>query len=295
MTEFERVLEECLRDLEQGASSVDECLRRFPNHSLQLEPVLLTAAYLQYGRAARPSSAFKSRVRTKLIQGMQAHPRKAWSFHFMFMRPAASLLVILLALLITGTAYAQGALPGDTLYAWKLASENAWRAISPDPVKTDLALSERRIDELIAVRDQPALHAQALQGYLEVKARLVSEINLENQARILPVLESQLEELNEAGIPVPQVQPDLPFPLEESPPVSNVTPTPAPEVPQMNPSSAAPTARPTNPAIVPELPEIIPTDLPDIIPTIQVPPDIIPTIQNPSDLVPTIDIPPLLP
>jgi hypothetical protein len=274
MTEFEKVLDECLRDLEQGASNVDECLRRYPGHAPQLEPVLLTAAYLQHGREARPSAAFKSRVRAKLTQGMQAHPRKTMSFHFMLMRPAASLLVIVLALLITGTAYAQSALPGDAFYVWKLASENAWRAVSPDPVRTDLALANRRVDELIAVRDQSALYAQALKGYLEVIARLKSEMNAENEARILPALESQIEELNDSGIPVPQLNPDVPLPLDESLPTPFVTPAPIPEIPQVNPTLPVPTVKPT---LVPEIPEVNLTDLPDIVPTVQVPPEIIPT------------------
>ena len=286
MTEFEKVLAECLLELEWGASSVDECLRRYPGHALQLEPVLLTAAYLQHGREVRPSAAFKAHVRAKLTQGMQTHPQKTISFDFMFMRPAASLLVIVLAFVITGTAYAQSALPGDTFYAWKLASENTWRAVSPDPVKTDLALANRRVDELIAVRDDPALHAEALQGYLEVTARLKSEMNAENEARILPALESQIEELNDAGIPVPQLDQNVPPQLGEPLPTPVETRLPVPEIPQVNPTSPAP----TEPALLPELPPVIPTELPNIVPTVQAPPNIIPT-----DLIPTIDIPPLIP
>lgn len=285
MTEFEKVLAECLRELERGASSVDECLRRYPGHALQLEPVLLTAAYLQHGREARPSAAFKARVRAKLTQGMQTHPQKTISFDFMFMRPAASLLVIVLAFVITGTAYAQSALPGDTFYAWKLASENTWRAVSPDPVKTDLALANRRVDELIAVRDDPALHAEALQGYLEVTARLKSEMNAENEARILPALESQIEELNDSGIPVPQLDQNVPPQLDETLPSSVATLPPVTEIPQVYPTLPAPTAKPTNPVLLPELPPVIPTSLPNIVPTIQIPPD----------LIPTIDLPPVLP
>lgn len=286
MTEFEKALAECLRDLEQGASSVDECLRRHPGYALQLEPVLLTAAYLQHGREARPSAAFKARVRAKLTQDMKAYPRKTFSFDFVSMRPAASLLVIVLAFVITGTAYAQSALPGDAFYAWKRASENAWRAVSPDPVKTDLALANRRVDELIAVRDDPALHAEALQGYLEVTARLKSEMNAENEARILPALESQIEELNDAGIPVPQLDQNVRPHLDEPLPAPVVTVPPVTEIPQVNPTSPAP----TDPALLPELPPVIPTELPNIVPTVQAPPNIIPT-----DLIPTIDIPPLIP
>ena len=38
--EFEQVLEQCLDDLEGGASTVDECLRRHSEHAAQLQPVL---------------------------------------------------------------------------------------------------------------------------------------------------------------------------------------------------------------------------------------------------------------
>lgn len=295
MTDFEQVLDECLRDLERGASNVDDCLRRYPGHALQLEPVLLTVEYLQHGREARPSNAFKARVRTKLIDGMQARPREIFSFNFMFMRPAVSFLVILLGLLITGTAYAQSALPGDTFYAWKRASENIWRAIAPDPVGTDLALADRRMAELIAVGDDPALQAQALKGYLEVTARLKAEMNDENKARILPVLESQLEELNDSEILVPPLDQDIVPSLDESFPTPLATLPPNPGIPQVSPSLPAPTSKPVNPTLVPEIPPVIPTEVPDILPTIEVPPDIVPTVQVPPDIIPTIELPPVLP
>ena len=295
MTDFEQVLDECLRDLERGASNVDDCLRRYPGHALQLEPVLLTVEYLQHGRAARPSTAFKARVRTKLIDGMQARPRKIFSFSFMFMRPAVSFLVILLALLITGTAYAQSALPGDTFYAWKRASENTWRAITPDPVGTDLALADRRMAELIAVGDDPALQAQALKGYLEVTTRLKAEMNDENKARILPVLESQLDALNDSEIPVPPLDPGIVPPLDESVPTPLATLPPNPEIPQVNPSLPAPTSKPVNPTLVPEIPPVIPTEVPAVLPTVEVPPDIVTTVQVPPDIIPTIELPPVVP
>ena len=61
MTEFEKVLQECLLDLESGASDVGECLGRYPEHALDIEPVLLTSLDLERGREARPSAAFKAR------------------------------------------------------------------------------------------------------------------------------------------------------------------------------------------------------------------------------------------
>ena len=280
MTEFERALQECLRDLEQGYSSVDECLRRYPKHAQQLEPILLTSAYLQRGREARPSAAFKTRVRTKLIQQMYAHPRKSARSNFVFMRLAVSLAAVMLALLVAGTAYAQGVLPGDAFYPWKLASENTWRAISPDPIGTDLAIAERRVNELIAVRDDPTRYSQALKAYLEVVDRLKSEVDTVNEAYILTVLDSQIEELNQSGIPLPQTDQSIIPPSEEPTMTSISTPTPTP-----------------TPLPVLETPQVDPTNVPQIVPTIQVPPEpeILPTIQAPPKIIPTIEVPPLIP
>ena len=276
MTEFETALQECLHDVEQGNSSVDECLMRYPNYARQLEPVLLTSAYLQHGREARPSVAFKARVRTKLVQQMYAHPRKPTRSNFVFMRVAVSLAALVLVLLIAGTAYAQGVLPGNAFYPWKLASENAWRTVSSDPVETDLAIAERRMDELIAVRNHPVLYSQVLEAYLEVTDRLKSEINAENEARILAVLDSQIKELNQSGV------------LPEQP---NQNILPQFEEPTLTPT-AAPTATPL-PILV--TPQVNPTDLPNIVPTIQVPPEIIPTTEASPKIIPTIEIPPLIP
>lgn len=262
MTEFEQVLQECLHDLERGASSLDECLNRHPGHAQQLRPILLANAYLERGRQMQPSGAFKARVRAKLTQEMQAYPQKSTRSGLLFMRLATSFAVIVLALLITATAYAQSALPGDLFYGWKRASENVWRAVSPDPVGTDLMLADRRVDELIAVANEPALRSQVWAAYLEVISRLRSEMDAENAARILSALNSQLEELNSSGILVPQPDQDVLPQLDE---------------PTLNPT--------TIPLLTPELPQIAPTDLPQIDPTVEVP-----TIP-----VPTIGIPTLIP
>lgn len=269
MSEFENVLQECLRDVELDASSIEECLRRYPKHAAQLEPVLLTSAYLARGREARLSPAFKARVRRRLVQQMYAHPRKSARPQFMFMRLAVSLAALMLALLVTGTVYAQRALPGEAFYAWKLASENAWRQVSPDPVGTDLAIAERRLDELIAVRNDPVLQAQTLDAYLQVTDRLRSQVDAANRLRILAALALQTKELKQLG-----VLPDIQDPIQVLPytpptmPSLIITPLPSPEITPVNP-----------------------TQLPPILPTVEVVPEILPTIQDLPKPLPTIEIP----
>jgi len=272
MNEFESVLQECLRGVEQGTLSVDECLSRHPTYAGQLEPILLTSAYLARGRAARLSPAFKARVRTRLVQQLVAHPRRVPRTGFLFMRWSASLAALILALFITGTVYAQRALPGEAFYGWKLASENAWRVVSPNPVETDLVIAERRLDELIKVRHDAALYAQALEAYLEVEARLKSELNASNEARILETLDSQAEELDRLGILPKESDPDI---------------VPTPEGSILTPVGT--------PLPVVATPLVEPTELPQIVPTVEVLPETLPTVPDPPRILPTIEIPPPIP
>lgn len=285
MIEFEHVLQECLRELEQGASSVEECLRRHPSHAAQLEPVLLTSAYLTRAGEARLSPEFKARVRNRLIREMYAHPRKRTRPGFLFVRLAASLAVVVLALLAAGTVYAQRALPGEAFYAWKLASENAWRVVTPDPVETDLAIAQRRVNELIAVQDDPVLSYEVLNAYLEVADRLKSEASAEEKAFILAVLDVQFEELNQAGIlpsePEQKVVPPVDLPTA-TPMITPVVETPRAEPTQVLPHST-------------DAPQVVPTVEvpPEIVPTLPEPPQVIPTLAEPPQVIPTIEIPPL--
>ena len=303
MTEFEKVLQECLLDLESGDSDLNECLSRYPGHAPALEPILLTGLDLERGREVRPSPAFKARVRSKLIQEMRAHPRKSIRFQFLFTQLATSFAVILAGLFVTGTVYAQEALPGQFFYSWKITSENAWRAISPDPVGTDLAIADRRVDELIAIGNNPVLHSQALHAYNEVTSRLKLEMNAENEARIRQVLNAQSKELNQSGVSIPSVEHNILPTLELPTPIPTIIPTTTPvptatptthlEIPLVNSTLPLPQLNPTLPASTPtSAPAQQPTQsnstaLPKIIPTL------VERIE--TNIIPTIKVPPLIP
>lgn len=243
MTDFDRILDDCLIQLSSGASTLDECLARHPKHAAQLKPLLQTASRLERGQEVRPSPAFKARARARLTLHMQAHPRRKPVF-LPFLRVAFSMAVLVLVFLAAGTALAQGALPGEMLYDWKLSSEQAWRATSSDSLAVDLALSERRVDEMLAVSSDAAAYASALKGYQETLARLTVQMDADAAARILPVLQSQQERLAQGGLSVPELDIQL-----------------------------VPTSIP-----VPIVPEIIP-ELPLPVPTVKIPnllPDLLP-------------------
>jgi len=295
MTEFEKVLQESLLALEHGDSNVEECLSLHPKHALQLEPILVTSLDLERGRQMRPSAAFKARVRAKLTQEMRAHPRKTVRFNFMFTRIATSFAAIVLALLVAGTVYAQSALPGNAFYTWKLTSENIWRVLSPDPIGTDLAMATRRANELLAIGNNPLQRTQVLKTYMEVVTRLKSEMDPDNEARIESVLNSQIEQLNKSGIPVPSLDQDVRPPLDQPTiiptnipqltpglPIPTASPVLMQETAQVNPTLPIPTA---TSVVIQEATQVSPTDSPKIVPTVQVS-----TIQ-----VPTLPIPSLIP
>jgi hypothetical protein len=258
MTEFERALQECLSSLERGESDLNACLARYPQYAAELEPVLRAHTWLEGGRsAAQPPAGFQTRGRQRLARDLAANPRRRALPLFGYTRLAGSLAGILFAFLAAGTAYAQAALPGHPFYAWKLASEHAWRLVSPDPVATDLALADRRVHELAAVSGDPRGRSIAMDAYSEVLARLQSEMDEHNQDVILPVLQSQSTDLEQGGLPVPTFVPGLVPPVAA--PAASLTVTPTPTV-----LSDFPTPQP----------RINATGLPKVAPTIEVPPPI---------------------
>ncbi len=244
MDDFDLILDNCLTQLASGASSLDECLARHPKYATRLKPLLQTAAQLERGQEIRPSSAFKVRTRAQLYAHMEAHPRRRDSALFPIWRMALSLALSAAAFLITSTAFAQAALPGQPLYGWKLASEQVWRAVSPDPVAVDLILADRRVAELEAVASDPTLNAEALKNYQETLARLESESNAQNNAGIQQALKSQQRKLSAAGISVPDLDNLLP-PSDSNPPKPSTIPA----------------------TVIPNIPKSLPTVVPKVIPT----------------------------
>ena len=246
MNDIDLILDDCLTQITSGESSLDECLTRHPEYAARLAPLLKTAARVERGRQVKLLPATKSRTRARLYAHMEAHPRRsAWVLPPVW-RVAASLAVLVMVFLVIGTAFAQSALPGQPLYAWKLSSEQVWRIFSPDSVGVDLSLADRRVDEMTVIAEDPARKAQALNGYLEALARLKSESAAGNDERILPALESHREKLSAAGISVPELD-HIISPSGANPVPPHVIPVPSP------------------------LPKVIPPVVPDIVPPVRIP------------------------
>ena len=177
-----------------------ECLERYPQYAYQLGLLFETALLLNLGHNVKPSPTFNAYTRTALVQYVRTHPRQPRSGIPMFQRTAIAFSLIMVIFLATGTVQAQTAMPGDALYSWKITSENVWLAISFNQVSTKLALSERRLNEWIAVSGDPAQSEIAMNSYVDALASLQGTEDVETLGFIVPVLQSQQDTLDDAGL-----------------------------------------------------------------------------------------------
>ena len=203
--DLETILDICLYQIEAGESSIDECLARYPEHAAQLQPLLRAANKLARAREVMPDPSYKMRARSQLNTYMLQHPQRKrvspvlWRFSIAF-------ATVMLLFLASGTAFAQQALPGDTLYNWKLTSEHLWRYTSNDQLRYDIILSNRRMSELVEVSHDEIRRAWAIQNYEKLLVKLHNSENDQDRALILSVLNAQHEMLIQAGVSVPELE-----------------------------------------------------------------------------------------
>lgn len=216
MNEFDVILEECVDQITSGEATVAECLALYPHYWAQLEPILFTADFLMESREeVMPTPFLRARIRGELNRRIKTSQRRNSKTNMLFWRMALNVAVLLFALVMTNTLFAQGALPGETLYDWKLTSEELWRTVTVDPLGTDLMISDRRIDEYVAVSQDEQRRAEVLVGYNRLLVRFREESNEQDKARILQALKSQRDSLRKVGLSIPEL--DSYFPVSESP------------------------------------------------------------------------------
>lgn len=274
--DFDDALEDCAGRIASGESSLDECLTRYPEYAARLKPLLQAAVRVERGRRIIPSATFKARARAQLTAHMQAHPRRrSWTDMFSLSpvrQLGTALAVLILAFLLTGTAFAQNALPGQPLYSWKLSSEQAWRAVSFDRVGVDLVLADRRAYEITVETSDAGRQAEAVQGYQEVLSRLTSENDAQNNDRIVKTLQSHQEKFSAAGVSVPDLESLLSSTPSLPPAISATRPSPAEATDTPVPGATHGPGSgfiPTKPA--PALPALLPTQAHGVVPTSHVP------------------------
>jgi hypothetical protein len=326
VTDFQQIVEECLTRLANGTSNVEECLARYPEHAKQLRPLLRTVYFLNVGPNSKAFPAFQSPNRPAITEYLQKRPQQPRRM-LAFPRLAFTVAMLVMALLVTTTAQAQSAIPGDNLYDWKRTSERVWRAVSVDVVATDIALANRRINELRAVAHDSQLSADAMEGYLEVLTRLEAINDTESLALIVPVVQSHQQTLSEvsgvansnmsnylvdeietfssqaaaivASASVSEVLPTatrIPPTATRVPPTSTKIPPTATEIPPTA-TEVPPTATEVPPTAtqVPPTATVVPPTATEVPPTAtQVPPTVteVPPTQIPPTQIPPTSVPP---
>jgi len=285
-TEFQQILEECLAKLSSGTATVEECLARYPQHAGELRPLLRTVYFLNFKRDEQPALAYNVPTRAGLARFLPSvlmqplgNPNLVW-------RTSVVFAMLAVAVLVTGTASAQFALPGDAFYGWKRASEDVWRTLSSDRVATELAISNRRISEVLAVANDPELSHSAMEGYLESLDRLKSVEDEGTITRIASVLVLQHGVLRQAGIVAIELDNHLVRELKVLPPSAVATRIPATDVPP--PTSPPSQSNPTDPEPAgpkPTKPDTDPTEPPATQPPATEPPTTQPPVTQPTPIV----------
>lgn len=254
-TSFEHALEECISIIESGDATIEECAARYPQHAAELRRLLAGVRALQTGRAVAPSAQFRANTRQQLLAHMRATPRRkpASAPLFMRWRLAIGMAAALVAILLVGTGAAQAALPGDALYGWKLASESVWRSVSPDPLATDLAILQRRANELLSVAGNPPRESIALDAYRAALDRLLTHPGATANDAVRRAIGGQADNLSAAGFIVPELTT-----LIGTPTTSPATLVPSSTaLPAIAPPTILPTLAPSQ--ILPTLPPVLPT------------------------------------
>lgn len=278
MTDFETALDNCLQRLGRG-EPVEACLQRYPEQAAELKPLLEAAGRVRRGQKIEPSPAFVADTRAKIAQHAGAHPRPTrrpsmW-FRLTPLRRAAILAAAVIAFLLVGTAYAQSAAPGDTIYAWKLASESVIRVF--DPVPADMWISQRRAREVLAVRHDPTRLAIAWAQYRLVMDRLLTYDGPPADQRIAATLRGEWEQFVLYGVPLPQGNANFPLPTATATISPIAPPVPLTPLPTLPLATSTPTSGPT--------PTRGPTSTPFVLPTFPPPPPL-PTLRPPPTIPP---------
>jgi uncharacterized membrane protein YgcG len=214
--DFAAALDDAIAQLRAGVP-LQQCLAAQPALADDLRPLLEMAAFTMQAAPATPLPGAKARVRAAVLAAAEEQlARRPWWNLGLFRRwrwqPAgfaAAGAAALLALSGGGAVVASAnALPGDPLYAVKLATEDARLAVAQatgkpeDQAAIHVEIAQRRIDEAKFLADQgrpvpPGLLESALRQ-AEVAERKVAELPEPQRAQAAAKLEAAHEHRTEA-------------------------------------------------------------------------------------------------
>jgi hypothetical protein len=249
---LEDIFNECYERIRSG-ESLKSCLKRYPKHAAELEPLLKTV--FDIGRRAsyiHPRPEFKHWARVNL-EGMQHHARQqrqpAKPGPFIWRQSWSVAVAAVLIIVLTGSSTviaSSNALPDEPLYPVKLATEDmklAFAVSDTQKAQVHTQLAETRAVEVETMADQGKTEYAAMTA-----ARLAKELELANFA-IAKV------EYNVGTTPIPTTTEDQPLPTEEQPPVTEEQPPVSEEPPPV--TEEQPPVTEEQPPVTEEQPPVI--------------------------------------
>jgi hypothetical protein len=228
--QLDDIFNECYERIRSG-ESLKSCLKRYPKHAAELEPLLKTA--FDIGRRAsyihlRPEFKHWARVQ---FEGTQHHARQqrqpAKPGFFSWRQSWSVAVAAVLILLLTGSSTviaSSNALPDEPLYPVKLATEDmrlAFAVSDTQKAQVHTQLAETRAVEVETMADQGKTEHAAITA-----ARLAKQLELANSA--IARVESTV-----GTAPLPTVTEEQPLTTEEQPPATEEQPPVTEEQPSV--------------------------------------------------------------
>lgn len=235
---LEKIFNECIDRLLQG-ETIDDCLKSHPQLADELEPLLLTAIDISWkATKIEPRPEFKSMARARVQSAFiyaQQHKQKKQpkqSGFFSLQRawvPALSAVLVIVLSSAGTVAASSNALPDETLYPVKEATENTRLALTfsdAGKAKFYVQLVETRSQEIVEM---------AIQGKTEI---------------IVEVTERLTDHLEEADLAIKRV---------EASAIAKIKPQPIIVVPATPESDSKIPEQPPKPALAPDKSTSTPT------------------------------------
>jgi hypothetical protein len=155
---IDEIFAECLEQVFNG-TSIEQCVAKYPEHAAELRKLLETAVAARRVAAVEPTPEFRERARYQLQAALRekaaAKTARKFSFSWNWQPRWAVALTAVVILLAggSGTVLASNnSMPGQLLYAVKLASEKVKLAVatsSTAKAEVYAGLAERRVNEIV--------------------------------------------------------------------------------------------------------------------------------------------------
>lgn len=184
---FKEVLNDSLDRILIRGETIEQVLSYYPQHAGELKALLKAALLASQSAKSQPRAEFKKEARAAFINAASRArplPLPKSFFHWRWHKGwalAASVFLAFIVAAASSVAASANSMPDQRLYPVKLASEQAYIAVTPSPMakaKLEAKFAARRAEELsyIAVTDGPEAAEQLsnqLSGHLTKIEELV--------------------------------------------------------------------------------------------------------------------------